>query len=354
MAYTAHDIQKYEKVAATAATLVEKKLVVPNFFQHQSANDYKGGQTVNGEETYSITVPGVLPSRSYAWRNDRSAPIQFDKYAERKVSVSFGGRPYSAVELTDEQKDFDLGGSFGRLVASQTSAVRRQLEDQAVDALTGAPYEITVNVAGNASVRTLARAARRALNGAGVPDGERILLLGLDWEEAALADDALAIASSVGERRALAALERAVIGELYGLTVVVSGEIEPDAAYAFVRSAFVFVSGVPSVPRSIPVGATASTPSPLGLGLRWMQDYDVKYFVDRSVFDMYAGFNYVDDPVVTVDSSGNGTVSEDNHFIRAVQIVAGADNSATSITVDTDELASFTGFTSTESSSSAG
>lgn len=345
MVYTPHTPQKYEKVAATAATLLEKKLVVPGFFQHQSADDFKGGLG----DAYSITVPGVLPARKYGWRNDRTNPIQFDQYAERKVSVSFGARPYSAVELTDEQKDFDLGGSFGRLVGAQTDAIRRQVEHDSVSALEDAPYEITVTAGSGADIRTVARAARRALNAAHVPDGERILLLGLNWEEKALADDALAIASSVGERRALAALERAVIGTLYGLTVVVSDEIDDDAAYAFVRSAFVFVSGIPTVPVSVPVGATASTASALNLGLRWMQDYDVNHFVDRSVFDLYAGFRHVDDPVVITDENGNGSVSEDNHFLRAVQIVTGGSGATATVTVDSNELADFTGLTSTES-----
>src|SRR5690606_174948 len=219
-----------EKVAATAATLLEKKLVVPTFFAHQSADDFKGGLN----DAYSITVPGVLPARKYGWRNDRSTPIVFDTYTERKVTVNFGAHPYSAVALTDEQKDFDLGGSFGRLVGAQTDAVRRQLENESVEIIENAPFEVTITAEASADIRKVARAARRALRDLNAPDGEQILLLGSGWEEKALADDALALASSVGERRALGALERAVIGQLYGLTVVVSDEIDPDAAYAFV------------------------------------------------------------------------------------------------------------------------
>lgn len=339
MAYTPHTPQKYEKVAATAATLLEAKLVVPTFFQHESADNFKGGLN----DAYSITVPGVLPARKYGWRNDRSSPIVFDQYAERKVTVNFGAHPYSAVEITDEQKDFDLGGSFGRLVGAQTSAIRRQMEGESVDTIESAPFEVTITAGSGADIRKVARAARAALNRLNVPDGERVLLLGTDWEEKALADDALALASSVGEQRALSALEMARIGRLYGLTVVVAQEVPADAAYAFVRSAFVFVSGVPTVPDSVPFGASASTESALGLGLRWIRDFDLNHYTDRSAFDLYAGFRYVDDPLVMVNEQNNGVVSEDNHFVRAVQIVEEGTGSTVTTTTDNEELGTFTG-----------
>lgn len=341
MVYTPHAPQEYEKVAATAATLLEAKLVVPSFFQHESADNFKGGLN----DSYTITVPGVLPARKYGWRNDRSAPIQFDTYAERKVTVNFGAHPYSAVEITDEQKDFDLGGSFGRLVGAQTDSLRRQVESDSVTALESAPFEVTITAGAAADIRKVARAARAALRRLQVPDGERVLLLGTDWEEKALADDALAMASNAGERRAIAALEMAVIGRLYGLTVVVSDEIAAGAAYAFVRSAFVFISGVPTVPQSVAFGASASTASDLGLGLRWIQDFDLSHYADRSAFDLYAGFRYVDDPVVIVDENGNGTVSTANHFVRAVEIATSGTGSTVTTTTSSEELGEFSGIT---------
>lgn len=341
MVYTPHTPQKYEKVAATAATLLEKKLVVPSFFQHQSADDFKGGLN----DAYSITVPGVLPARKYGWRNNRSSPIVFDTYTERKVTTNFGAHPYSAVELTDEQKDFDLDGSFGRLVGAQTDSVRRQLENESVAALANAPYKVTITAQASADIRKVARAARRALRNLNTPDGEQILLLGAGWEEKALADDALALASSVGERRTLAALERAVIGQLYGLTVVVSDEIDDDAAYAFVRSGFVFVSGVPTIPQSVAFGASASSGSALNLGLRWIQDFDLNHYTDRSAFDLYAGFRYVDDPLVTVDENNNGIVSSANHFVRGVKIVLGGAGTGVTTTTTNAEVAEFSGIT---------
>lgn len=343
MVYTPHTPQKYEKVASTGAELLEAKLVIPQFFQHQSIDQFKGG----AGDAYTVTVPGVLPYRRYGWRNDRSAPIQFDKYSERKVTVNFGDNVYSAVKLTDEQKDFDFGGSFGRLIGAQTDAIRRGLEHEAVDALTGAPYEVSIAVGANADIRKAAIAARAALNRLQVPDGERVLLVGSAWEEKMLLDDKLALATNAGERRAVASLERAIIGQTYGLTIVVSQEIDPFAAFAFVRSAFIFISGTPTVPDSVPFGSTGSSSGPLNIGLRWIKDYDTEYFQDRSVFNMYPGFDYVTDPLVSVDENKNGVVSADNHFVRGVKLTLASTGSATTVTTTTSdaELGEITGIT---------
>lgn len=343
MVYTPHTPQKYEKVAATAAELLEAKLVVPQFFQHQGIDQFKGGTG----DAYTVTVPGVLPYRRYGWRNNRSAPIQFDTYVERKVTINFGDNVYSAVKLTDEQKDFDFGGSFGRLIGAQTDAIRRGLEHEAVDALTGAPYEVSIAVGANADLRQAAIAARSALNKLQTPDGERVLLVGTNWENKLLLDDKLALAQNSGERRATAALERAIIGNLYGLTIVVSQEIDPNAAFAFVRSAFVFVSGTPTVPDSVPFGGSGSSSGPLNIGLRWLKDYDTEYFTDRSVFNMYPGFDYVTDPIVSVDENKNGVVSATNHFVRGIKLTLASSGSATTVVTTTNnaELGEITGIT---------
>lgn len=340
----AHAPVKPEKVATGAATLLEKQLVVPALFARKGIDEFKGAEG----DTISHVVPGVLPYRRYGWRNDRSQPIQFDEYAERKVAVTFGDNVYSAVRLDDEQKDFDFKGSFGRLIFAQTDAIRRGLEHEAVDALEAAPYEVTITAGDNADIRKVARAARSALNRLQVPAGERFLLLGTDWEEKALSDDKLSLASAVGDQRALASLELARIGQLYGLQILVAQELEPDAAYAFVRNAFVFLSGTPSVPTSVPFGGSGTANSVNGaIGLRWLMDYDTERFRDRSVFNMYPGFQYVDDPLVAVDpATNNGSVSEANHFVRAVKLeLSGVADEAVVTSTDNTELSSITGIT---------
>jgi hypothetical protein len=133
-----HQVVKPEKIAAAAATLLEQSLVVPAVFRREGIEQFKGAKN----DTINVKVEGVLPFRTYGWRNDRSTEIQFDEYAEKTVAVTFGDDIYSAVMLTDEQNDFDLQG-WAKLVSKQTDAIARGLEYKAVDYLRAAPYEIS-------------------------------------------------------------------------------------------------------------------------------------------------------------------------------------------------------------------
>lgn len=88
-----HQVVKPEKIAATAAVLLEEQLVVPAVFRREGIDKYKGA----ADDTINVVVEGVLPFRTYGWRNDRSTEIVFDEYKERKVAVRFGGDMYNGV-----------------------------------------------------------------------------------------------------------------------------------------------------------------------------------------------------------------------------------------------------------------
>jgi len=133
-----HQAAKPEKIAATAAVLLEQQLVVPGLLRREGIDQYKGAK----DDTINVIVEGVLPYRTYGWRNDRSTEIEFDEYKERKVAVRFGGDIYNGVCLTDEQNEFDLPG-WAKLARKQTEALGRGLEYQATEYLLNAPYAVT-------------------------------------------------------------------------------------------------------------------------------------------------------------------------------------------------------------------
>ncbi|MEU8621415.1 hypothetical protein [Streptomyces sp. NPDC048623] len=314
MAYTPHDVIKPEKLAATAAVALEESLVVPAVFQREGVDQFKGAKG----DAINVRVEGVLPFRTYGWRNDRSTEIQFDTYAEKTVQVTFGGDIYSAVQLTDEQEAFDLNG-WAKLMAKQTEAVGKGLEYQAVDYLLDAPYEITL--AGAKSGRdlrgTLIR-AREVMNKLRVPAEQRTLLVGSGWETALLSDDKLNLASNVGDAEAVSALKEATIGRRFGFNIVVSNELPADFAVAMVGSAFIFATGAPSVPQSVPFGAAASYN---GVALRWIRDYDATRMTDRSIVNTYKGFRLVEDNLIGRDANTHQAhVSEYQHFVRAIKL----------------------------------
>ncbi|QEQ94042.1 major capsid protein [Streptomyces phage Saftant] len=329
-----HQIVKPEKLAATAVGMLEQELVIPNLFQKEGIDQFKGADN----DTVSVKVEGVLPFHDYAFRNDRSAPIVFDEYKERKIAVTFGGNVYSAVKVTDEQNDFDLD-DWGKLLRPQVKAVGRGLQRRAVSTLLGQDYAVTIGGA-EANLRGAIIEARRVLNKLNVPDDQRYLLVGSDFESALLSDDKLNLAQNVGDSEAESALQTATITNRFGFKIVVDQTIPSDAAFAFAGSAFVFLSGAPSVPQSVPYGATQSFE---GIALRWVRDYDPTYMQDRSVVNTYAGFRAVTDVLLGWDEANNReVVSAGEHFVRGIKLTLGG---ASEYPAVGSELQTITGLT---------
>jgi hypothetical protein len=307
-----HQVVKPQKLVNAAVGMLEQELVIPNLFQKKGVDQFKGAEN----DTISMPVEGILPFHDYGWRNDRTSPIVFDEYAERKIAVTFGGNVYSAVKLTDEQNDFDID-QWSKLLRPQSKAVARGLQRRAVNTLTGQAYSVTI---GNAqqNLRGALIEARRVLNAFHAPKEGRYLLVGTEFESALLNDDKLNLAQNVGDSEAESALRTATIGERFGFRIVVDQTIPADAAYAFASSAFIFLSGAPSVPQSVPYGATTSFES---IALRWVRDYDPTYMQDRSVVNTYAGFRSVTDVLVGWDAANEKEiVSTGEHFVRGIKL----------------------------------
>ncbi|MEU2854147.1 phage major capsid protein [Streptomyces syringium] len=292
--------------------MLEQELLIPNLFLKHGIDQFKGADN----DTISMKVEGILPFHDYAWRNDRSAPIQFDEYSERKIAVSFGGNSYSAVKLTDEQNDFDID-QWSKLLRPQVRAVGRGLQRRAVKTLTGQSYSVTIGNAGQ-NLRGALIEARRVLNSFHVPKEGRYLLVGSEFESALLNDDKLNLAQNVGDSEAESALRTASIGQRFGFNIVVDQTIPADSAYAFASSAFIFLSAAPSVPQSVPYGATTSFE---GIALRWIRDYDSMYLQDRSVVNVYNGFRSVTDVLVGWDEKAEKEIiSSGEHFVRGIRL----------------------------------
>lgn len=351
-----HLLVKPEKLAATAVGVLEQELIIPNLFKKEGIDQFKGAE----DDTVSVKVEGVLPFHDYEWRSGSAgsstpgtrASIVFDQYAERKIAVTFGGNVYQGVRLTDEQYDFDLDG-WGKLLTPQAKAVARGINRRAVNTLTGQTYAVTIGDA-KANLRGALIEARRVLNAFNVPDDQRYLVVGTDFEAALLSDASLNLAQNVGDAEAESALQNAVIGRRFGMTIVVDQTIPAGTAYAFAGSAFIFLSGAPSVPQSIAFGATTSFE---GIAMRWLRDYDPETFQDRSVVNCYVGFRSVTDVLLTWDNAGNTErVSMKEHFVRVVKLVLDGASDYPALPASTDwadqatwtadeELAMFSGIT---------
>lgn len=315
---------KPQKLAAVAAEMVEQTLTIPQLFQRQGFDQFKGAEN----DTVYIRVPGILPAHDIAdFRAERTSSITFDAYSERKISLTLSGNTYQATKLQDEQKDWDFM-QWSRTVAIQAGGVARRLNAKALTELKTAPYLATV--AGAKSGRSLRSSLielRRIANAFRMPMEGRTLVMGTAVEAAILGDDKMVLAQNVGESIAEGALREAFVGRIFGMNLITAQELPADKAYLIVPSAFILATAAPAVPQSIKFGATA-TAGANGVGgtaLRWVMDYDPTVLAERSVVNTYNGVRHVTDVFEGVDGSGNpngaivdgsGTVGE--FFIRGV------------------------------------
>jgi hypothetical protein len=275
VAYTPHDVIKPEKIAATAAVALEESLVVPAVFQREGIDQFKGAKN----DAINVKVEGVLPFRTYGWRNDRSTEIQFDTYAEKTVQVTFGGDIYSAVQLTDEQNEFDLQG-WAKLMAKQTEAVGAVWSTRPSTTCSTPPTRSPSAVRSPAATcrKTLIR-AREVLNKFRVPKEGRTLLVGTDWENELLSDEDLNLAVQRRRRRGRLRSARGHHRPALRLQHRRLRRAAPTSPCRDGRS-----------PRSSSRPAPRASRSPslrcLRLlqrrGLRWIRDYDATRLVDRS------------------------------------------------------------------------
>lgn len=321
MAVAQHKVIDAQKVASTFAGLVFDDLVVSQFMSTTPFERFHG----TDKSSVSIKVPTLLPARRYAMRNDRTEAIEYDVYEEQERTLNLnGGHIYSGVKIIDEQVDFD-DIQANTLIPVQATAVTRDVEYLSADAIANAPHPVTIGGTAKNHWRSLL-IARNVLDKLRV-DGQRILLVGSDYEMSLLDDKRFTTSIAAGDGRADSALGNATLGSLAGFTVVRSNLIEPDAAYALTTSSFFSATATPYIPQSVPFGASASY---RGYALRWLQDYDVDRFVNRSVIDFYYGVSHVEDyQFVLRDEEFKSldkklghqeTVLDGNFYLRAIKL----------------------------------
>lgn len=275
-----------ERITRTALALLRREIVLPRLVWAQAEADFRGAK----DDTVTLRVPAVLTARDYGMRNDRTNPIVIDDLAELSVDVTLTSQPYSAVAITDEQLTLDIADFGAQVLDPQIRAVAEKLEDTIAGALAAAdvPVDSEIEFDDANPVRT-ALEARRVLNINNVPMSERVLLLGANLEIEFLDDDRIIRVDASGND---SALRDATIGRVAGFTVLTSNAIDPDAGYAFHRTAIAFANMAPVVPDGATMGESRNV---AGLAMRWLRDYDPTRLQDRSVVSAFAGASSVDD-----------------------------------------------------------
>ena len=314
---------KPEVFVEAGVEALNDKLVISNTVTKR--NDTKKFFASEGD-TITQRVKGTLPVRQYAPRNDRSQPIITDTYAETKVALTLDvSRPYSAVKLTDEQRDWDFNDGLGDIIDAQMETVSQYMEFSVLQKIINAPYERVIlakdNTAGLAAAKdknqdvfyNLVIEAKKALRLMRTPSEQLVCVVGVDFEEALLKSNRLVKFEGTGDN----ALASSTLGTIAGVQFVSSTHIPASEAFMYAPSGFIAFSGTPSVPQSVPYGATTAAN---GWALRHLADYDTGFLTDRSVFDTYFGSAYTKDRIAVFNGESQSVVSPDEFFVRGVRL----------------------------------
>lgn len=322
-----HEVIKPQVIVDAAVEAVKDNVSVINTVTRKSFDEFKGVEN----ETIQQRVEGTLPVRTQGFRHDRTKPLVMDEYRETFVNVTV--RPngvYSGVGLTDEQKDWDFGGGWGRLFNTQTSAIVKGAERDMLDYIEDAPYEYRLSIDNSpAKIEALAKInrdvyhsavvkAKQALKRMGSPAANLVGLVGSNVAEELMVSNKLVDAQA----RGLSALDEATLGRIAGVPMVEDLTIGMDDIFIYDASAFIFYNAAPSVPDSVPFGATANDG---GISLRWIKDYDSGFSRDRSIFSSWVGHGVTLDNIEVWNGTNQSFKSKDQFFLRGAHLRLGAD-----------------------------
>lgn len=275
------------RISRLAVALLTRSIVLPATVERIPGGEFAGD---NGD---TVTVR-VRQPRTAKVQATPGATITIDSISEVPVNVTLS-HLYDAVRVTDEELSMEIA-DFGRQVTEpQTRAVAIGAEDELASAMNAVVADDQLDtsspVPDQATETDRAiKLAREELSKANVPMGGRFLACAPDFVTLLLGVDKFVRADAMGDGRSTA-LRDAVMGRIYGFTVVESNGLTAGTALAYHRSGFVFANRTPVVPRGVNASATATED---GIGIRHIFQYQPSTLSDQSVLTTFAGAAVVD------------------------------------------------------------
>lgn len=291
----AHQFIKPTVVVDTAIKLLQREIILPQLVWLNGIGDFAGKY----QDTITVRVPARTVAHRRTLRGTGAARnLVTEDLTENAIPVTLDHDVYHAVHLTDEELTLDIHDFAGQVLNRQIRAVAEDLENGLADTIAGAPYDqnsmIThIDASDDASIWEAIVDARRKLNDKYIDRAGRVLVVGSAVEAAFLKSEVFRRYDSTGDRPNTA-LRDATIGDVAGLTVVVSDALMHGDAYLFHPTAFIMATRPPAAPRGASFTSAASA---AGLAIRWLMDYDYSETTDRSLVDTFVGYQAVVDPV---------------------------------------------------------
>ncbi|MFC0547051.1 P22 phage major capsid protein family protein [Kutzneria chonburiensis] len=287
------------KFAATAIALLLRQLVLPSLFDTHAEGEFSGalGDTVN------IKRPSVLKSYKRDMRTNPNGGT--DKYKrnvlnEWSIPVRLDTNLYTAINLSDAMMTLDVTSFATQVIDPQIRALAEQYEDEVAAAMAtkfaanpkSASLALDLSKITDieqqaAAIRRHLARVRKAFNDENIPSNGRVIVLGSLLESILLTDPHL---TRMDEAGTTSALTEAVLGRLYGFTLVSSNAVAEDAFFAFHGSALQLITMAPANPAGAPFSSSLSAN---GVALRYIRDYDFEVATDRSLINTYMGIGEV-------------------------------------------------------------
>ena len=292
----ANDLLTSEPISRLAVQLLTRSLVLMRTVSMVPGAEFGGpsGGTVH------LRVPQPRNARTQT----PGAPIVFDDIDEVSVPVSMA-HLYNAGTLTDEDLNLTLE-NFGRQVlVPSVAAVATGAEARLATVMNALDVDVEV-VADDAIAAVLE--ARVRLGEDDVPSAGRWLAVSPRFAQVLLDDPRLTNVDAAGSP---SALREAVIGRMYGFTVVESNALTGGEAVAYHESAF----GAAIRPPAAASGADTSTANHEGVGVRVVRDFNINNLSEAFAVSTFAGAS-----VVTED----GTTGIDRRRAVKISIDAGS------------------------------
>lgn len=279
-----------KRISRAAVGLLTRTLVLPMTVIRVPGEEFAGdnGDTI----TVRVPQPGVA-----LVQEGRGEEITYQDIVEVPVDVTLT-HLYHAKRITDEELSLDVVDFGAQITSVQVAAVATGGEDELAAAMNALPADTAVT---SDTIEAKVLEAREALGEENVPTGDRWLAVSPAVATFMLKLDKFSRVDASGDD---SALREAILGRIYGFTVVESNALESGSAVAYHRSGFVFANRTPVAPRGAADSATATEG---GIGLRQIFQYDPDVLSDASVISTFAGSSLVDaDRVYKLGGTGEG------------------------------------------------
>ena len=284
-------------IARVAIPLLKRALVLVRTVTMVPAAGFTGP---NGE---TIDVRVRLP-RSARTQASPGASITYDDQNEVSVPVTLA-HLYDAYHITDENLTLELEDYASQITAPQVASVATGAEDALATVMNDLTADLSFALTESESdtIDTIL-AAREALGEADVPTGGRFLAVSPSIATRLLNVEKF---TKVNESGGESALRDAILGRIYGFTVVESNGLDTDEAVAYHSSGFVFASKKPADPRGANETAAISQD---GINIRQIFQYDPDVLSDASVLSTFAGASAV------YEDADDSSPADNDRFVK--------------------------------------